>query len=105
MERIVSCCGVVCSQCEYHPQACDGCPVIEGKVFWLQYTGGERCEIYDCCVRKRGLAHCGQCGELPCGRYDPDDPTKSAEENRRVFEAQMTQLRALREAERAQAKK
>lgn len=97
MGRIISCCGVVCSECQYYPGDCAGCPAIEGKVFWLQFTGGDVCDIYQCCVEEKGLAHCGLCGELPCERCEQKDPTLSDEENEATFQKQMEVLRALRE--------
>ncbi len=92
---VVSCCGVVCSACGHHPADCKGCPEIEGRVFWLEYTGGETCPIYACCVGEKGYAHCGKCRELPCGRYGLDDPTKSPEENAADHAKQLEQLRKM----------
>ena len=95
MSEIISCCGVVCSACQYYPTDCAGCPAIEGKAFWLQYTGGNVCEIYQCCVEEKGLAHCGLCPELPCARYEAGDPTRSEEENEAIQREQLAQLRRL----------
>lgn len=92
MDQIVSCCGVICSECAYYPKECGGCPAIRGKVFWLEYTGGEVCPIYDCCVNGKKLPHCGRCTALPCSRYEQEDPTKSPEENTADFRRQMAQL-------------
>lgn len=95
-KQIISCCGVICSECEYYPNDCGGCPQIEGKAFWLQYTGGSICEIYDCCINHRKLRHCGQCPEYLCQRYDLDDPTKTPEENaagRKLQKAQLDQMK------------
>ena len=95
MKEIISCCGVVCSGCEYYPETCGGCPAIEGRVFWTAYTGDAVCPIYQCCVTEKMLPHCGLCGELPCTRYDLDDPTKSPEQNRADLESQMATLKKL----------
>lgn len=95
MEKIVSCCGVVCSECGYYPGECGGCPAVRGQVFWLEYTGGDVCEIYDCCVNQKKLEHCGRCGELPCFRFEGNDPTKSVEENERDHQRQLEQLRLM----------
>lgn len=103
MDKVVSCCGVVCSECEYYSGDCRGCPEIEGKVFWLAYTGGERCAIYDCCVGEKKLPHCGACPELPCARYDLEDPTKSHEENAAALQGQLQQLRGLPDGEEISA--
>lgn len=95
MNKIISCCGCVCSECSYYPVDCAGCPKIEGKAFWLAFTGGQTCEIYECCIKKRRLAHCGRCGEFPCALYDQKDPTKSDKENEADFQKQIKQLRSM----------
>lgn len=33
MDKIISCCGVVCSECQYYPIDCKGCPALKGKHF------------------------------------------------------------------------
>ncbi len=43
MNKIISCCGVICSKCEYYPIDCKGYPIIKGQVFWLEYTGEKIC--------------------------------------------------------------
>lgn len=96
MDRNISCCGVVCPECEYFGESCDGCNEIKGKVFWLEYTGETVCSIYECCIEQKGLEHCGKCREFPCKRYDADDPTKSAEENEMARKKQMELLASLK---------
>lgn len=95
MEKIVSCCGVVCTDCEYYPEECKGCPAIEGKAFWLQFTGEDICPIYACCVQQNMLFHCGLCTNFPCALYTSGegDPTKTAEENEAILKKQIEQLR------------
>lgn len=97
METIISCCGMVCSACEYYPVDCKGCPAIQGKAFWLQYTGEAVCAIYQCCMHEKGYAHCGECADLPCAHYTEGDgdPTKTAEENAAILAKQVAQLRNL----------
>ena len=98
MEKKMSCCGTVCSDCEYYPADCRGCREIKGKVFWLEYTGGNVCDIYACCAGKKKLKHCGQCEHLPCERYTAvSDPTKSEEENKTDLESQLAVLYKWRE--------
>ena len=41
MENIVACCGCICNECPYYQKECGGCPKIQGKPFWLEYTGEE----------------------------------------------------------------
>lgn len=55
MNKIISCCGVICSECEYYPIDCKSCPIIKGQVFWLEYTGEKICGIYDCCVNTKKI--------------------------------------------------
>lgn len=92
MEKIMSCCGMICSDCEYYPADCRGCREIKGKVFWLEYTGEDCCEIYKCCIKQNGYRNCGECAELPCSHYENDDPTKTKEENEADHCMQMKNL-------------
>ena len=92
MNKVISCCGVNCSECEYFKKTCKGCAAIEGKPFWLEYTGDSICNIYDCCINRKHYEHCGQCLELPCAFYDQEDPTKSKQENEEDFQKQLAQL-------------
>ena len=55
MENIVACCGCICNECPYYQKGMRGCPKIQGKPFWLEYTGEERCNIYRCCVEEKKL--------------------------------------------------
>ncbi len=93
METIISCCGVICSECKSYPHDCKGCPDIKGKAYWLEYTGEEICGLYDCCVNQKKLFHCGECDLLPCEHYERDDPTKTPVENAEDRRKQMEQLR------------
>lgn len=95
MEKIISCCGVVCSECPSFPKDCKGCPEIKGKAYWLQYTGEDICALYDCCVNQKKMSHCGKCESLPCEHYERDDPTKSPGENAEDRRKQMAQLRLM----------
>lgn len=95
--EVISCCGCVCSDCPQYPEHCAGCPNVEGKAYWLAYTDEEVCGIYNCCVKDKKYAHCGNCKELPCIHYDGEDPTKSKEENLADHIKQLEQLKKLRE--------
>lgn len=95
MDKVISCCGVVCSECQYYPADCKGCLTIKGRVFWLEHTGEKICEIYECCVNTKKLEHCGKCEKLPCAKYNGSDPTKTTEENNQDFINQLEQLHAM----------
>lgn len=95
MHKIISCCGVVCSECQYYPAECKGCPTIKGHAFWLENTGEEICTIYECCTNQKKLPHCARCDKLSCNRYDGSDPTKTQKENENDFIKQLEQLRLM----------
>ncbi len=85
-------CGAVCAECALFPKKCAGCRKIAGKVYWLAYTGGEVCAVYDCCVNGKGCKDCGACEALPCERFTKD-PTVSDEENARNLRRMIARLR------------
>lgn len=93
----VSPCGVVCPECGYYgtEDGCGGCREIQGKPFWLAFTGGKSCEIFDCCTYTKQFHHCGKCSELPCPLYDGTVPARSEAENQETFEKQMEQLKRM----------
>lgn len=41
------------------------------------------------------LPHCGRCSELPCSRYDQQDPTRTPEENAAGLKRMLEILRSL----------
>lgn len=95
-QKVISCCGIVCSDCTYYPADCPGCPKTEGKIFWTQYLHIEVCPLYQCCVAERSQAHCGTCAEFPCRKfYEGEDPTRSKEENEADNERRIGLLREL----------
>ena len=97
MKKVISCCGVICSECQYYPDECAGCPAIQGQVFWLEYVGAELCPIYECCVNQKRYAHCGQCEHMTCEKYDLyDDPNITEEEARLCRAEQIKVLKALK---------
>lgn len=98
MEKSLSCCGMLCSECEYYPKECSGCHEMKGEVFWVEFTGDKCCEIYHCCVNQKGYSNCGQCGELPCSHYAKNDPTKTLAENEADYCMQMKNLEEYRKA-------
>ena len=96
LKKIISCCGAVCSGCEKYPNDCKGCSDVKGKVFWLEFTGGMVCDIYNCCVDQKRFDHCGQCSSLPCQFFlDTIDPNKTKEENEKILESQLYHLKSM----------
>ncbi len=99
MEKSISCCGIVCPECQYYPNDCAGCPALRGKVFWLQYVEAEVCPIYQCCVGEKKLKHCGLCSELPCEHWKRfEDPNMTAEERVEGEKRQISLLKELSES-------
>lgn len=96
MENEISSCGIICSECEYYPKDCPGCKGIEGKPFWIQFVEQDVCKIYDCCLNKKKIAHCGKCQDLPCSYwFDTVDPNLTPEEREMCLQKQLKKLRSL----------
>ena len=76
-------CGIYCGACEYLNERCRGCGHEKGKPFWTSQVKLDVCPLYDCCVNRKHLEHCGLCNELPCDTFNQfHDPALSAEEAR-----------------------
>ncbi len=59
-KNMIAYCGAYCGVCEWREKTgCKGCKANQGVMFW-----GE-CDKAKCCIEK-GLAHCGECSQLPC---------------------------------------
>lgn len=70
-------------------------PKDTGKTILAGIHREERCSIYRCCVEEKKLPHCGRCSELPCSRYDQQDPTRTPEENAAGLKKMLEVLRSL----------
>jgi len=92
LKKNISPCGADCAACEKYPNTCKGCREIEGKVWFLVYTGQTVCDIYDCCVNSHAFSHCGKCPKFPCPLFSQGDPNKSDEENLVILESQIANL-------------
>lgn len=76
-------CGLNCGECKYFEKECKGCATLAGKPFWTTFMKVEVCPLYDCCINKKQLEHCGLCAEFPCESFqksESDDPNLSAEQ-------------------------
>lgn len=62
MEKKRSCCGTICSDCEYYPADCQGCG-----------EGNQSCKIAKCSIRHGKIEYCNQCQEFPCDKYGRAD--------------------------------
>ncbi|RJP66765.1 MAG: DUF3795 domain-containing protein [Candidatus Abyssobacteria bacterium SURF_17] len=80
-KNLAAACGLYCGPCEYLGKQCRGCGNQAGKPFWTTHAKVEVCPLYDCCVNKKHLEHCGLCAELPCELFKEfHDPSLSPEE-------------------------
>jgi hypothetical protein len=80
-ENLASVCGLYCGSCEYYKKTCEGCGNVKGKPFWTILMKVETCPLYDCCINKKQLEHCGLCDDLPCETFTNfHDPSLSQEE-------------------------
>jgi hypothetical protein len=88
-------CGIYCGTCEHLGKICRGCGYVEGKPFWTAELKMELCPLYDCCMHKKRLEHCGECTELPCELFrNFHDPALTPQEAQKaVIERQESLLK------------
>ncbi len=81
---ILSSCGLICSDCEFFGNQCNGCHNVKGQTFWaLEHMPAKVCPLYHCAVNERHYKDCGDCHELPCKTFrEMKDPNASDEEHR-----------------------
>lgn len=64
----VGCCGLDCGLCpRYYTVGSSKCPGCNGPDFFNKHPS---CSYITCCVKKKGLEACGQCGEFPCIKFE-----------------------------------
>ena len=64
----IGCCGIDCGLCpRYYTDGSSRCPGCGGEGFEQKRPG---CGFITCCVKKKGLEACGECGEYPCKRFE-----------------------------------
>lgn len=81
--NLASPCGLYCGSCEHRGTQCQGYRNQTGKPFWTDAMKVETCPLYDYCVNKRTLKHCGYCDEFACEIFNNFyDPNLSPEEAR-----------------------
>ena len=91
--KLATVCGLYCGDCEYLEKQCRGCGHQEGRPFWTTQMKVEVCPLYDCCVNKRQLEHCGLCSELPCKTFAQFyDPSLSEEDAKKSVLSRQDEL-------------
>ncbi|MFC2042320.1 DUF3795 domain-containing protein [Chloroflexota bacterium] len=67
----LGCCGLDCSLCpRYYTVSSSRCPGCYGLDFFSKHPS---CPFITCCVKKKTLESCAQCGEFPCSRFKGSD--------------------------------
>ena len=78
---LAAACGLYCRDCHFLNEQCSGCGNVQGKPFWTEWYGIDICPLYDCCVNRGQLEHCGLCSKFPCETFTSlRDPGMSDEE-------------------------
>ncbi len=63
----IGCCGLDCGLCpRYYIVGDSKCPGCCGPDFSNKHPS---CPYITCCVKKKGLEVCSQCGEFPCSKF------------------------------------
>lgn len=92
---LLSACGLICDDCEFYKQTCDGCHNVKGSTFWAkEMMPAKVCPMYDCSVNKKGFRDCGDCGELPCQLFlNMKDPAITDEEHQKSIGIRVGRLK------------
>ncbi|MCB2195341.1 MAG: DUF3795 domain-containing protein [Bacteroidetes bacterium] len=79
----LSVCGLICTDCPFYTNPCNGCYNVKGQTFWAQEATHEKiCLLYDCAANKKGFNSCGECDDLPCKKFQElKDPNITDEEH------------------------
>ena len=92
---LLSVCGLICDECQFYPDSCDGCSSNQGKPFWtIEATAEGICPLYQCAVHDNHFKDCGECAELPCQKFfDLKDPNISDTEHQIMIKKRTEILR------------
>ena len=91
----ISTCGLVCDECEFFGNKCNGCKAIKGQTFWaLEMMPTKTCPLYDCAVNQHKYSDCGDCKELPCELFlKMKDPNSTEEEHQESLKKRVSILK------------
>lgn len=95
MNQIISACGLLCNECDYFNTNCKGCYNVKGSTFWaIKATPAKICPLYKCSIIDKNYNNCGQCAELPCGKFkDLKDPNISEEQHDTSISERVSRLK------------
>jgi len=93
MENLAAPCGIYCGECKDLGGMCKGCISHKGKPYWIAKANMVICNLYDCCVNKKQVEHCGLCIEFPCQQFKKThDPALSPQEVEKELNARCHDL-------------
>ena len=83
----LGCCGLDCGLCpRYYTTGSSKCPGCCGVDFENKHPS---CSFITCCVKKKNLEVCAECGDFPCAKFDKETgETDSFVTHRRVIQNQ-----------------
>jgi hypothetical protein len=95
MQELLSACGLLCNECKFLGDTCDGCYAVKGKTFWAkEFRTDKICPLFNCAVNDKKFNNCGQCDRLPCKAFtELQDPEISDEEHAKSIELRISRLR------------
>jgi hypothetical protein len=66
----LGCCGLDCGLCpRYYTEGSSKCPGCGGEGFETKHPS---CSFITCCVKKKNLEVCAECGDFPCAKFDKE---------------------------------
>lgn len=93
MEKLAAPCGIYCGECKDLGEICKGCTTQKGKPYWTSKANITICNLYDCCIEKKKVEHCGLCIEFPCQQFkNTHDPALSPVEVKKELAARCNDL-------------
>lgn len=97
MNKIISACGLLCEDCDYFNNDCQGCYIVKGSTFWAKEIMPDKiCPLYKCSIIDRKYNNCGQCSELPCQKFiDLKDPNISDERHNKSIDERVSRLKRI----------
>jgi hypothetical protein len=72
-------CGLDCGLCpRYYTVGASRCPGCCGPEFFSKHPS---CSFITCCVKKRNLEVCAECGDFPCPKFKSDEEYQQLKES------------------------
>ena len=93
---LISACGLICDECQFFNNPCNGCYNVAGKTFWAQEAATNKiCPLFNCAVNEKEFNNCGECSDLPCNKFkELKDPNITEEEHQLSIKKRVNILRS-----------